>query len=373
LETRNEVYRRKEPLSRESGIAQETKGDGIITSLARLVADEENPEVLIVRILSMLADNTGALGADLFLYHREMNILYPHRSSSTTSQWGLSDTKHNLPHKALKENKTQYVADLHDSGLQAAHAGARAMLAIPVVFTQRIHGVLSLEFQEPDSLSPEDISWVEMVALFLGGTLEVIHLKEAIFEFHRNIINQISRSMSEKDPSYSGHADRVSAYAVAIARAMDLPSNVIADVSRSGYLHDIGKVGVSSIILTKPGKLTEAEFSEVKKHAVLGRFLLEPLGFLPGVLEGIASHHERWDGNGYPNGLKGDEIPITGRILAVAEAFDTMTSNLPYRDPMSLDKALNEIKEQAGKQFDPNVVDALMYAIDCGYIDPSCK
>jgi HD-GYP domain-containing protein (c-di-GMP phosphodiesterase class II) len=215
-------------------------------------------------------------------------------------------------------------------------------------------------------LNGDDIAWIDIAATFLGGILEVVHLNEIVFDLHRRIIDQMSNSLGEKDPTHQGHADRVSGYAVAIAHAMGLPDKVVDDVARSGLLHDIGKLGVNALILTKPGKLTDDEFEEVKKHAVLGRFLLKPLGFMPGVLEGIATHHERWDGDGYPHGLRGNEIPIEGRILAVAEAFDSMTSNLPYRTALPLDNVVNELKNQSGTQFDPDVVTALCIAIASG-------
>jgi HD-GYP domain-containing protein (c-di-GMP phosphodiesterase class II) len=218
----------------------------------------------------------------------------------------------------------------------------------------------------PDALSGEELGWIDISAMIVAGLLEIVHQRESVFELHRQLIENISVAVGERDPSYAGHADRVSAYAVAIAKEMNLPDQVLEDVERSGLLHDIGKIGVSPMILTKPGRLTDSEFDEVKKHTVLGRFLLKPLGFMPGVLEGIASHHERWDGDGYPRGLKGDDIPIEGRILAVAEALDSMTTDHPYREALTLDDAVEELRSQSGKQFDPNVVSALCSALEKG-------
>jgi len=338
----------------------------VLAKISSAITEVTDPDRLINLVLNNIIDASGAIGADLLLYHREMNLLYPRVTSQTKAPWGLSDTKSTLPHKALQELKTQYVPDMRESGYQPLYPGARALLAVPLIVAGDIHGVLSIETPMVDGLNRDDIAWIEIAGMFLGGILEVVHLNEIIFDLHRRIIDQMSNALGEKDPTHPGHADRVSAYAVAIAQAMGLPDKVVDDVARSGFLHDIGKLGVNSLILTKPGKLTDDEFAEVKKHAVLGRFLLKPLGFMPGVLEGIATHHERWDGDGYPHGLRGHEIPIEGRILAVAEAFDSMTTNLPYRNALPLENVVSELKSQSGTQFDPDVVTALCVAIENG-------
>ncbi len=353
-------------MSRINANTKTSEYKSILAGISEAYADEIDPEVLIDLALDGIRDTTSAVGADLLLYHLEMNILYPRKPGLTPPPWGMLDTKNNLAHEAMLQLKTQYVPDVTESGYQPTNPGARALLAIPLIVARRVHGVLYIEVPEANGLSDEDIAWVDIIASMLSAILEMVHLNEVIFDLHREIINQMSTKAGEKDPSYAGHADRVSAYAVAIAEEMHLPQRVVTDVGRSGYLHDIGKLGVSPVILTKPGKLTDDEFEEVKKHTVLGRFLLKPLGFMPGVLEGIAAHHERWDGGGYPKGLKGEHIPIEGRILAVAEAFDSMTTDLPYRKAMPSDDAIAELKTQSGSQFDPDVVDALCTALESG-------
>lgn len=339
------------------------------TVLARLsasVAEEEDLEKLLDNILEQIRDATGAVACELLLYHGEMNILYSHKAATTPEAWGLMDTKRSLANKALEELKTQYVPDVRESGYQSSFPGARGLLSVPLIVGGRMYGVLNIGVPKVNGFTNEDIFWIDIIATFIGGLLVVVHLKERVFDLHRQLIDSMSMSMGEKDPSYAGHADRVSAYATAIAQTMDLPPGVVADVERSGFLHDIGKIGVNPVILTKPAKLTDEEFEEVKKHTILGRFILKPLGFLPRVLEGIATHHERWDGQGYPKGLKAQEIPVEGRILAVAEAFDVMTSDQPYHEALPLESAVNEIKQESGKQFDPDVVTALCSAIDEG-------
>jgi HD-GYP domain-containing protein (c-di-GMP phosphodiesterase class II) len=338
----------------------------MLERISAAVSEKNDPESLLDLILRELSDVSGAVDADLLLYHSDMNLLYPRKAAAPSSGWGLPDTKRSLANKALVELKTEYIPDVRESGFQSPFPGALSLLAVPIIAGGKIHGVLNLGFEKPDAVGKEELGWIDISAMIIAGLLEVVHLRETIFELHTKLIENISIAVGERDPSYAGHADRVSAYAVAIAKEMNLPERVLQDVERSGLLHDIGKIGVSPMILTKPGKLTDNEFDEVKKHTVLGRFLLKPLGFMPGVLEGIASHHERWDGEGYPRGLRGDNIPIEGRILAVAEAVDSMTTDHPYRGALSLDDAVTELKLQSGKQFDPNVVTALCSALDKG-------
>ncbi len=338
----------------------------MLERISAAVSEKNDPEMLLDFILGELRDVSGAVDTDLLMYHREMNLLYPRRAANPSAAWGLPDSKVSLSNKALQELKAQYVPDIRESGFQSPFAGAVALLAVPVIAGGKIHGVLNIGFGKPDAISEDELGWIDITATIIAGLLEVVHQRESIFELHRQMIENISTAVGERDPSYAGHADRVSAYAVAIAKEMGLPNRVTQDIERSGLLHDIGKIGVSPMILTKPGKLTDGEFEEVKKHAVLGRFLLKPLGFMPGVLDGIASHHERWDGEGYPRGLRGDDIPIEGRILAVAEALDTMTTDHPYREALSLDEAVDELRTQSGKQFDPNVVSALCTALEKG-------
>jgi len=233
-------------------------------------------------------------------------------------------------------------------------------VGIPVVYGDRIHGVLNLEHSLADAYDDDTVRWIQALSSILAVLLEQSYLSEQIFRLNQKLIDKMTETATEADPTYRAHAERVSAIAGAIAEELGLKPELVLAVRDSGFLHDVGKSGVSQNILVKPGSLNDDEMKEVRRHPVLGRFLLKPLGFQPAVIEGVASHHERWDGKGYPRGLSGEQIPIAGRILAVAEAFDVMTSDQPYRGKMTKEKAIEEIRSQVGKQFDPVVVEALL-------------
>ena len=169
--------------------------------------------------------------------------------------------------------------------------------------------------------------------------------------------------LEEKDPYTRGHSVRVTNYAVAIGRRLDLLPGVGDMIALGAELHDIGKIGVSESVLHKAGKLSEAEYRHIMEHPVIGARILEPLmRDAPQALAIVRSHHERLDGKGVPDGLKGDRIPLEVRVVTVADSFDAMTSARPYRPPLSVHKAIRELEEGKGVQFDPSVVDAFLAA-----------
>jgi len=174
-------------------------------------------------------------------------------------------------------------------------------------------------------------------------------------------IKTIINTLFEKSPREEGHSKRVRELAINIAKGLNLSQHQLDDIATLGLLHDIGKIIVSDEILEKPGRLTEEEYDEIKKHPAIGYRMLTATNEFAGIAEGVLCHHERWDGNGYPKGIKGEEIPIESRIIAIADAYDAMTSSRPYRiDGMSLEKARQELINNAGIQFDPAIVALIM-------------
>jgi putative nucleotidyltransferase with HDIG domain len=172
-------------------------------------------------------------------------------------------------------------------------------------------------------------------------------------------ITSLARAVEAKDPYTSGHPERVAELALLLARGIGIDDSQLAAVRVGAIIHDIGKVGTPDQILSKPGALTAEETREIRKHPEVASRIVAELELPEGVKQMVRSHHERFDGDGYPDGLAGEEIPLAARILSVAEALDAMTSDRPYRDAMSLDAAIAEIQDKAGSQFCPRVVAAL--------------
>ena len=169
--------------------------------------------------------------------------------------------------------------------------------------------------------------------------------------------------LEEKDTYLRGHSVRVANYALAIARGMSLPPAALDMIALGAELHDIGKIGVRESVLHKPGKLSEAEYRHIMEHPVIGARVLAPLmRDAPAALAIVRSHHERLDGKGFPDGLKGKEVAIEVRVVTVADSFDAMTSVRPYRPALLVPKALQELEDGKAVQFDPEVVQAFLAA-----------
>ena len=176
-------------------------------------------------------------------------------------------------------------------------------------------------------------------------------------------LNVLVRAIEASDPYTSGHSMRVSAYAVAIANQVGLPQGKIDLIKSAALLHDIGKIGIDKNILNKNGKLEKEEFDKIKSHPEIGATIIADLSYLTNISDIIRHHHERNDGKGYPDGLSHEDIPLETSILTVADSFDAMTTDRPYRGALSLESALQEIKDNGGTQFNPDIVDDSIIAL----------
>jgi len=187
-------------------------------------------------------------------------------------------------------------------------------------------------------------------------------------ELFMGSIQMLAGAVDEKDPYTRGHSDRVTRYSLLVAKQMDLPSTFMETLRISAQLHDVGKIGIEDHILKKPGALTEEEFEVMKTHTTKGANILRPVTQLAEMLPGIELHHEALDGRGYPYGLKGDQIPLLARVIAVADTFDALTTNRPYQNAHTPEQALQIIKNLAGKRLDPDAVAALLAVYERGEI-----
>ena len=172
-------------------------------------------------------------------------------------------------------------------------------------------------------------------------------------------ITSLARTIEAKDPYTGGHTDRVAQIASLIARELGFNESELRALEVGAVIHDIGKIGIPDSILLKPGRLTDEEFEEMRRHPEISSYIVAELELPPIVKQVVRNHHERYDGRGYPDGLAGEEIPIAARILTVADAFDAMTSDRPYRAALPLAAARAELAAEAGRQFCPRAVDAL--------------
>ena len=177
-------------------------------------------------------------------------------------------------------------------------------------------------------------------------------------------ITTIANAIDARDEYTKGHSQRVSEYTAAIAQRLGYSEYEVREIRSIALLHDIGKIGIPDAVLNKPGKLTEEEYQLMRKHTVIGSEILKDIEMIPGIDIGAKYHHERYDGKGYPDGLRGEEIPYIARIIAVADAYDAMTSNRVYRPRLSDEKVLQELKAGEGKQFDPEILKVFLELVE---------
>ena len=210
---------------------------------------------------------------------------------------------------------------------------------------------------------------VGIIEHIISPTVETIRLYGSLQELYINTVKSLAAAIDAKDEYTHGHSFRVASYSNAIGRQMGIPDKKLNDLEIAAYMHDLGKIGVSETILGKPGKLTAAEFEEIKKHPALTNKILEPIHLSAIIVDAAVQHHERLDGRGYPYGFKGEQISPFARIIAVADVFDALTSKRPYRNAMPVEKALRTLYEGIDVEFDRKVVQALVLALQSKEIE----
>ena len=219
------------------------------------------------------------------------------------------------------------------------------------------------------------VAWLTWIAVAsrVQKTLEIqrhqLALTQQQIKMGNETIFAIAKAVDAKDERTSQHSMRVSQYSVLIGRELGFSQQECDNLRQAAQMHDIGKIGIPDSILNKPGRLTDEEYAVMKSHVIRGADILKDFTLIDNVMQGLLYHHERYDGRGYPEGLKGKDIPLYGRIIAVADAFDAMSSNRVYRRQMDFDYVLNEIRKGRGTQFDPEIADILLKLIDEGKIN----
>ncbi len=233
---------------------------------------------------------------------------------------------------------------------------------------ERIIGGLEALNKRQGDFTQQDARMLELLARQAATILSVADLYADANELFLDVIQALVASIDAKDPYTEGHSRRVSEFSVAIARELGMPPEFIHQVRIGSLLHDVGKIGVPDSILKKPERLTEEEFSRMKEHPAIGGAIMRQVRLLEHILPAIEEHHERLDGRGYPHGLTDEQISLLGRIVAVADVFDALTSDRPYREGWSAEEALSYLHDHMGEHFSPSCVQALTRAYVTGKI-----
>jgi len=237
----------------------------------------------------------------------------------------------------------------------------RSMVSYPLLAKGKVIGVLNLVRTETlNYFTQGELFSLGIIASKAAGAIDSARLYEELEAAYFDTINVLANSIEARDRYTRRHTDRVRYLTEVLAVQMGWTSDKLKEVRMGGILHDVGKISVPDQILNKPGPLSHEEFEVMKKHPEMGKKMLEGIDFLQPALPYVLYHHEKYDGTGYPFGLAGEEIPFEGRLLAVADTFDAIISDRPYRKGASFEKAIDELVTFSGRQFDPMVVEAFM-------------
>lgn len=237
----------------------------------------------------------------------------------------------------------------------------QSFVAVPLITRNKVIGVMAAERNKGlDDFSSNDLNYVMNFCNQIAISLENARLIENMKESFVSSILSLSSALEAKDPYTRGHSNRVATYSTIIARRMRLDDEHVEIIRLMALMHDVGKIGIPDSIISKPGKLDIEEFTIIKRHTLFSLSIIEPLLSNKPELCYIKSHHERYDGLGYPDGLMGNSIPLEARIMAVADSFDAMTTNRPYRSAFPRERAIMEIEKGKGTQFCPEVADTFL-------------
>ena len=275
--------------------------------------------------------------------------------------------KENIMARVFQKAKPVYVKDPSSAGL---HLGNRILsnfnvssfIIAPLRTGDNVIGIVGADrLKSTENVTPRDLDELSIFTNTIAETLHKAQLKEEIESGYLNTVRALVQAIEEKDAYTRGHSERVAELSVRIGRVLGLDPHRLEYLRIGCLLHDVGKIGISESIVRKPKTLTESEYNIIKQHPLKGAEIVKPISFLKDHIYIIRNHHEWYDGSGYPDGLKGSEIPLEAQIVSVADAYDAITSTRPYRKGLSPQEAFHRIDILTGSQFSPEVVKAFKY------------
>jgi len=360
LEKKKEVENLNHQLEKQ--IRLQTILYNIVDTLSKINTSEE----LYKFIVQKAVESSNAERACFFLYDRADSALVPlaRKGLDSLDIGGKVKLKRDAQGREIFESDfikrfwgkdEQPTIPIHD------FKRANGLMSIPFNIRNEPFGILLLKNGKRNSGFQSDDEFIckflaEKTALNIENIALYDNLKENLFASLMSLVSAIEA----KDPYTQQHSSRVTEYSIKIAKKMNCGQDDLRRLESVGPLHDIGKIGIRDNILNKPDRLTDEEFEHIKTHPLIGENIVSPLGLDDVELSLIRNHHERWDGKGYPDAIKGEKIPFLSRILAVADAFDAMSSNRAYRKALPPSICIKELRRNSGTQFDPDVVKAAL-------------
>ncbi|MBI5195764.1 MAG: HD domain-containing protein [Nitrospirae bacterium] len=311
--------------------------------------------------LLLIDDETGELFFEVATGEKGMKLKrFRLKTGEGIAGWVVQNGEPVIVNDAVSDPRFSQKADLHSGFI------TKSIICMPVKSKEKIIGVLQGINKNKGIFTADDLELIksiaDQVAIAIENARLYIELRETFFATTQALAEMIEL----RDPYTGGHTKRVMNYSTIIGRYMELDKTQFEKLRLAAILHDIGKIGVRDAILLKQGGLNDEEFDKMKMHAHYGAEILGRIKQLKDVIPGVKDHHERFDGKGYPDGLKNEAISLIARIIAVADTFDAMTTDRPYRKGLSVEKAFEEFRKGSDTQFDKAVVDAFLNAWEDG-------
>ncbi len=334
-------------------------------------------DVVLEQIVQLSVALIGGKLSSLMLLDEEKQELVIAASQGLSEQYtskGNIKVGQSIAGMVMQEGRPIAVQDIrsdprHAYPELAALEGLCSMLSVPLSLKDGIIGVLNIYTEKVHVFSQHEINLFTSLASQAAIAIENARLFESLEQIYLEVITALASAIDARDSYTHGHSNRVTLYAVAIAEEMRLEPYEVDVIRNASILHDVGKIGIRESILHKPGKLTKDEVREMQYHPYIGYKILQSVKLLEPVLPLVYHHQEHYDGGGYPEGLSGEEIPLGSRIIAVADAFEAMTSDRPYRLALESEVALAELDRLSGKQFDPVVVEVFLRLAERGAVE----
>jgi HD-GYP domain-containing protein (c-di-GMP phosphodiesterase class II) len=351
-----------------------------LRSIDRAITASLDLNVTLDILLDQLTSQLGVHAADILLFDPVTQTL----EFASGRGFRSSAVKRSHLHlgrgyagRVALERKTMHQTDLpkNDPALEGAplltSEGFVAYHGLPLITKGQLKGVLEVFHRTNLAPDPEWFDFLEMLAGQAAIAVENAQLFEGLQRSNLKLmmaydatIEGWSRALELRDKETEGHSQRVTEMTLRLARAMDMSESELVHVRRGALLHDIGKMGIPDAILLRPGPLTDVEWEVMRQHPNYAYQMLMPIEYLRPALDVPYCHHERWDGSGYPRGLKGEQIPLAARIFAITDVWDALRSDRPYGHAWPLEKVLQHLRDQAGKHFDPKVVETFFRLYD---------
>jgi HD-GYP domain-containing protein (c-di-GMP phosphodiesterase class II) len=345
----------------------------LIYEVSKKVGSVSRMTQLLEKIIRMTQKTLNASAASVLLFDDKDNELYFEVASGPVGK-ALKrvkvSTEYGIAGQVTRTGKPLIVNDARRHPNFHGHIDkitgfvTMSLICAPLLIHRKVLGVIEvLNKLDGSDFNEQDLEAVVAVAATTAMAIENTQLHQDVLDSYKATVSTLAAAIDAKDPYTYGHSQRVMEYAMMGGKALSLPVESMETLEYAGMLHDVGKISIDAHILNKPGVLNPDEWDIIRQHPVTGAKLLKEIPFLKEASEYVLYHHERFDGTGYPIGKKGQDIPIESRLIAVADAFDTMTTDRSYRPAMSFEEGINELFSCSGTQFCPTSVEAIVSSL----------